>query len=178
MGHFLSFHPLDNPENKMLKNWKKHLEILSFYTRALLMAIIWCIIPEIWSTTDIIFCHFEMFFVLLPPMDQENQNFEKLKKHIWRYYHSTHIIWCMVRNATDRICCATLDHLCPLLLPPNNLKNYVQMMYRSWDTIRKGCNFYFSPSLPPLTKKWTDGRTEGETDGETEKVTCRGRCLT
>ena len=29
---------------------------------------------------DIIFCHSELFFALLPPMDPENKNFEKMKK--------------------------------------------------------------------------------------------------
>ena len=37
-------------------------------------------VPEIWSATDIIFCHSGPFFALLPPMDPENQNFEKMKK--------------------------------------------------------------------------------------------------
>ena len=39
-------------------------------------------VPEIWSATDRIFCHYGPFFALLPlpPLDQENQNFEKMKK--------------------------------------------------------------------------------------------------
>ena len=37
-------------------------------------------IPEISSTTDRIFCHFEQFFVHLPPKNQKKQNFEKMKK--------------------------------------------------------------------------------------------------
>ena len=37
-------------------------------------------VPEIWSTTDRIFCHSGPFFALLPPIDPENQNFEKMKK--------------------------------------------------------------------------------------------------
>ena len=41
-------------------------------------------VPEIWSMTDRIFCHFGPFFALLPPppMDPENQNFEKTKKSL------------------------------------------------------------------------------------------------
>ena len=35
---------------------------------------------EIWSATGRIFCHAGLFFALLPPMDPENQNFEKMKK--------------------------------------------------------------------------------------------------
>ena len=39
-------------------------------------------VPETWNVTDIIFCHSGLFFALLltPPMDQDNQNFEKMKK--------------------------------------------------------------------------------------------------
>ena len=36
--------------------------------------------PEIRSATDRIFCHYGLFFALLPPIDPENQNFEKMKK--------------------------------------------------------------------------------------------------
>ena len=41
------------------------------------MTIIWCMVPEIWSVTNRIFCHFGLFFVLNNP---KNQNFEKMKK--------------------------------------------------------------------------------------------------
>ena len=44
------------------------------------MTIIWCIISEIWSVTNKIFRHFGLFFAFLPPNNQKNQNFEKLKK--------------------------------------------------------------------------------------------------
>ena len=47
-------------------------------------------VPEIWSATDVIFCHFGLFFALLPPPppishppppnNPENQKFEKMKK--------------------------------------------------------------------------------------------------
>ena len=37
-------------------------------------------VPEIWSMTDIIFCHSGPFFALFPPMDPENKTFEKMKK--------------------------------------------------------------------------------------------------
>ena len=41
------------------------------------MKILWCIVPEIWSTTDKIFSHFGPFYT---PNNPENQNFEKMKK--------------------------------------------------------------------------------------------------
>ena len=38
-------------------------------------------VPEIWSATDGIFCHYGLFFALFyPPTDPENQHFEKKKK--------------------------------------------------------------------------------------------------
>ena len=39
-------------------------------------------VPEIRSVADRIFCHYGLFFALPPPppIDPENQNFEKIKK--------------------------------------------------------------------------------------------------
>ena len=48
-----------------------------------------CLIPEILSTIDIIFCHFGPFFAISPPNNFENQNLEKNKRHAWRYHHFT-----------------------------------------------------------------------------------------
>ena len=67
---FCSFTPLLNPKIKIWKNAKCVLQ----------MMIIWCMVPEILSTTDRIFCHFRLFFALLTPYNPENQNFEKMKK--------------------------------------------------------------------------------------------------
>ena len=70
LGHFWNF-----------EKTKSTPEILSFYTCAPQMMIIWCMIPEILSTTDRIFCHFRLYFALLPTNNPENQNFEKMKKN-------------------------------------------------------------------------------------------------
>ena len=40
---------------KFGKNVKKHLGVLSFYTCVPLIKIIWCMAPEIWSSTDKLF---------------------------------------------------------------------------------------------------------------------------
>ena len=37
-------------------------------------------VSEIWSATDRIFCHSGPFFALLPTINPENQNLEKMKK--------------------------------------------------------------------------------------------------
>ena len=91
------------------------------------MTIIWCMVPEIWSATDKIFCHFgPFFFSLLPPNNLKNQNFEKMEK-----------------NPGD----ITILHQCT--------KNPDHRLHCSWDTMHGRCNFYFSfwaifcPFTPP-----------------------------
>ena len=37
-------------------------------------------LPEIWSVTDRIFCHFGTFFALSPPNNPKNKTFQKMKK--------------------------------------------------------------------------------------------------
>ena len=66
LGHFLCpFTPLKT--QIILKKWKKLPEISSFYSCVPKIIFIWCTVPEIWSDTDRIFCHFGQFFALLPP---------------------------------------------------------------------------------------------------------------
>ena len=65
---FCPFFPLTNQNIKILKKWKKKtLEI--FYICLPRMTIIWCTVPEIWSSTGKIFSHFGLFFALLLPGD-------------------------------------------------------------------------------------------------------------
>ena len=39
-------------------------------------------VPEIWSSTDRIFCHFGQLLALLPSNIPENENFEEIKNDI------------------------------------------------------------------------------------------------
>ena len=65
---FWTFTPLTTRKIKILKNWKKHLEISSFYTSVPKIMIICYTVPEIWCMTDVIVIfHFGLFFPLLPP---------------------------------------------------------------------------------------------------------------
>ena len=65
---FLPFYPLTTQKIKILKKWKKHLEISSFYICVPKIMIRWCTVPEIWCVTDVIVTsHFGLFFALLPP---------------------------------------------------------------------------------------------------------------
>ena len=44
------------------------------------MTIIWCMVPEIFSTADSIFVILDHFLHFYPPNNPKNQNFEKIKK--------------------------------------------------------------------------------------------------
>ena len=55
------------------------------------MTIIWCLVPEIRSITDINFCHSGLFFALLPPYGPRKSKFWKNEKNTWRYYHFTNV---------------------------------------------------------------------------------------
>ena len=57
--------PPNYQEIKILKKWKKHLEIWSFYMRVTKIMIICYAVPEIWHVTDIIIFHFGLFLTLL-----------------------------------------------------------------------------------------------------------------
>ena len=63
---------------KISKNWKKPLEISSFYTSITKIMITCYTVPEIWHVTDVIVIfHFRLFFALLPP---KKSKFQKMKK--------------------------------------------------------------------------------------------------
>ena len=92
--HFWSFFailPSNNWETKIFKKWKEHLEISSFYKGVPKITIIWCMLPEIWNKTDIIFYHFgQLLFLFTPLLTPETKNWNKCKK-TWRYYPITHV---------------------------------------------------------------------------------------
>ena len=65
---FGPFTPQTAQKNKISKNWKKTLEISSFYTSVPKLMIICYTVPEIWWVTDVIVVfHFGQFFALLLP---------------------------------------------------------------------------------------------------------------
>ena len=47
-------------------------------------------LPEMWSATDIIFCHSGSFFTLTPPLTLKLKIWKKNLK-TWRYYPFTHV---------------------------------------------------------------------------------------
>ena len=60
-ANFYPFILLATQKIKIFKNWKTNTWI--YYK----MMITWCIVPNIWNATDRSFCHFGLFFALLPP---------------------------------------------------------------------------------------------------------------
>ena len=90
LGHFLPFYlsPLMIPNIKILKKFKKRLEILSFYTYM-------CTINEdhmVYGSWNIRwdrqkFSTFWAIFLSFQPLDK----LEKTEKNTWRYYHITHL---------------------------------------------------------------------------------------
>ena len=70
--NFCPFCPLTTRKITILKKWNKHLEMPSFYTCVPKITIIWCMLPEIWSTTDIIFVILGHFLHFYPTIDPKN----------------------------------------------------------------------------------------------------------
>ena len=124
LGHFLPFIFLKTPKIKIFEKWNIFLEILSFYTRATKITIIWCTVSEMqeWDWQNslsfwAIFCPFTS-----PTIDPEYQNFEKKMKKMPEdiiLLYIMCIIWYMVpkiEGVTDR----TFEHFgsfCALSTP-------------------------------------------------------------
>ena len=111
LDHYLPFYPPNNLKTQNFEKMKKYLEILAFYTCTPQMATIWCVVPEIWITTDRRFCHFGPFFALLLPPSNNPNIFWKNKKNVWRSFYTSvpkfMIIWYTVPEiwrVTDVVC--------------------------------------------------------------------------
>ena len=112
LDHFLPFYPPNNLKNQNFEKMKKSTRDIILH-----MCTIndnhWCMVPEIRSVTDRIFCNFGPFLPFHPLKNPNNQNFETWKnlQEISPFYKSVpkiKIIWCMVPeiwNETDRIFC-------------------------------------------------------------------------
>ena len=106
---FCPFTPLTAQKIKILKKWKKHLEISSFYTSVPKIMIICYTVPEIWRVTDACYFSFWAIFCPFTPVTaQKIKIFNKWKKHleISSFYicvPKIMIRWCMV----PEIWCAT-----------------------------------------------------------------------
>ena len=87
---FFPFTQLTTQKIKTLKERKKCLVILLFYT--CVPQIIWCMVPEIWSATDTFFVIVDHFLPGYSSTNPENQNFEKMKRrNAQKYHHFTQV---------------------------------------------------------------------------------------
>ena len=108
---FCPFTPLTAEKIKLSKEWKKHLEISSFYNSVPKIMIICYTVPEIWCVTDVtVIFHFGLFFTLFPTNSPKIKLLKKWKKYleIASFYICAPKImmrWCMVPEiwcTTDR----------------------------------------------------------------------------
>ena len=127
LGHFFALLSPKKPQNQDFKKWKNFLKIPSFYTYVPEITLIWCMVSEIWSAKDRIFCHYGLFFLpFCPSIDPENQNFEKNEKNTWRYYHFTNVYhkwqsydkWFFRYGLQQTKFFVILDHFLPFYPPP------------------------------------------------------------
>ena len=85
---FCPFTPLTIQKIKILKKWKKLLEISWFYTSVSKIMIINYTIPEIWRMTDLIVnFHFGIFFALSVKAKKIKIKKNEKKKNASRYHH-------------------------------------------------------------------------------------------
>ena len=104
---FCPFTPLTAQKIKILKKWKKHLEISSFYTSVPKIMIICYTVPEIWHVTDVIVIfHFGLFFALLQPKKSKFQENGKKRLEMSSFYTCAPkliIRWCTVPKMWHRM---------------------------------------------------------------------------
>ena len=88
LGRFLLFYLPNNRENPDFEKNEKH--IWKFQ-----IMIIWCMPPEMWSVTDIIFCHFGLLFASLSHCWHWKLKFRKNAKETRRYPFTRVFVICL-----------------------------------------------------------------------------------
>ena len=129
------------------------------------MTIVWCMVPETWRATDIIFCHSGPFFTLLPSHGPRKSKFlKKWEKHLkilsFTNINNSHMMYGSWDMEHGRHNFVILDCFLPFLDPENqnfqktgknnwryyhftNISNS-HMMYGSSDMECNGQNFLSS----------------------------------
>ena len=121
------------------------------------MTIIWCMVPEILSMRDRIFCPFGPFFALLPHNNPKNRNFEKLKKmagdiiilhkYIVNENHMIYGSWDMKhegQNFSELFFEKLKKSPGDIITLHKCTRNHDHMLYCSLDMACNGFNYYFS----------------------------------
>ena len=138
------------------------------------MTIIWCVVLEIWSTTEKILCHFGPFFALLTTKNPEIKILKNWKtpgdimilhKFTKNHYHMLHCSWDMM---CDGCIFFHFGLFFVLLPPPNESKNKKNRL-----------EITFYTCIPKIRIAWcTVPEIWCATEGRMEKVTYRGGCPT
>ena len=86
-------HPIisNNPENENFEKMKKASGDVIILNLCNKNTIKWCMVTQIWSVTDIIFCRFRPFFALSTHYWPQKLKFGKNVNNAWRYYSFTHV---------------------------------------------------------------------------------------
>ena len=142
-----------------------------------------CMLTQIWSATDIIFCHFRPFFALLPHYWPQKLKFGKNVKNTWRYYPFTHVyhksrsydVWFLRYKVQRTEFFVILGHFYPLTLLTTqkikiwkNEKNswryyHFKHEYHKWKSydvwfVRYSLGPSFALLHPPLSRPLTTQR--------------------
>ena len=120
------------------------------------MTIIWCVVPEIWSTTDRIFCHSGPFFALLPPYGSRKSKLWKIEKTTRWYYHFTHVyhkcqsydVWFLRYGVWQTEFSDILD----CFLPFTTLKSQKIKILKKWKNDLETISFH--TGVPKITNIW------------------------
>ena len=115
LSHFCPFTTITTQTIKILKNWKKRLDISSFYTGVPKIMIIGNTVPDTWHMMD---CYFSFWAIFCPSTTLTAQKIKILKK--------------MTKIPGD------------IIILHNCTKNHDHMLYCSWDMTHDRCNCYFS----------------------------------
>ena len=166
LGHFLPFTQLTTWKNQNFENMKK-TGISSFYTCERQMKIIWCMVPETWSTTD----NFLTFYPH-PPNNVENQKLEKMPGdtiilHLCSKTHN-HMLYCSWDMARDgcNFYFSFWDIFCPFTKQPKKSK--------FWEHEKNACRYHHFTHV--YQKLWSHNvhflwNGVRQMNGWTEKVT-------
>ena len=106
-------------------------------------------VPEIWSVTNKIFCHSGLLFVLLPPMDPENQNFEKINKTLEDIIilqmctiNQSYDLWFLSYGVQQTNIFVILDHFLPFYPPPPSPTTQKIKILKKWKKKTNNWRYY------------------------------------
>ena len=104
---FCPFTPLKAQKIKILKKWKKYLQILSFYTSVPKIIIIWYIPPQIWCMTDVIVIF--QFGLLFAQKTKISKKWKKTTRDIIILHMCTKNYDYMIYSSWDMVCDRWMD---------------------------------------------------------------------